>query len=365
MSPALSNATLAGLRRPRPYPAVSILMPTHRRERDNAQDPIRLRNLVTEAKDRIQADPAVSRADRMDIFGQIDQALEQIDPYYAEEGLALFVAPGEHQVWTLDRTVPARVVISDTFLTRNLVAMQAADQRYWVMAVSADHVTLWNGERERAVQEKSGAFPLARSLEDPDSERKERIGDLPSTFTDELTRQFLREADAALVAVLATEPRPVYVVGEAQALALLDDVGTAVKGAVARVTLGGLAQGPAEAVWQAVQPALAAHAAEEVAAVEQELEKAVGRKDFAAGIDEVWQKVSAGRIALLAVEDDYRTTVRDDGDHLVPAESGEVGARDDIVDEVVEHALDTGARVRFVPNDTLAGSGRIAAVLRY
>ncbi len=39
----LSPSTLADLRRPRLYPAVSVLTPTHRRERDNSQDRVRLR----------------------------------------------------------------------------------------------------------------------------------------------------------------------------------------------------------------------------------------------------------------------------------------------------------------------------------
>jgi peptide subunit release factor 1 (eRF1) len=59
-------------------------------------------------------------------------------------------------------------------------------------------------------------------------------------------------------------------------------------------------------------------------------------------------------------------TVRDDGgDHLVPAESGDLDAREDIVDEIVEQCLDTGAEVRFVPDGSLGDAKGIAGVLRY
>jgi hypothetical protein len=362
---ALTSATLAELRRPRPYPAVSILMPTHRREPDNAQDPVRLRNLVAEAKERVHADPDVSRADRIKVVEQLEAALSDIDLVHSEEGLAVFVTRDEHQVWSLGRSAPARVVLSDTFLTRNLVATQAAERPYWVLVVAADHARLWSGGLERVTERTNGSFPLSRSLEDPDSERKERIGDLPSTFTDEQTRQFLREVDGALGTVLATEPRPLYVVGEAAALSLLDDVGTAVKSAAARIPHGGLAQGTAESVFHTVRPAVEEQGRKDVAEALKQLDLARGRKEFAAGIDEVWQKVATGRVALLAVEENYQVTVRDDGEHLVHADAGEQGAREDIVDEIVEKALDTGAQVRFVPDDELAGSGRIAAVLRY
>ncbi len=362
---ALTSAALAELRRPRPYPAVSILMPTHRREPDNAQDPVRLRNLVAEAKERVQADPAVSRADRIKVVEQLEAALAEVDLVHSEDALALFVSPDEHQVWSLCRSADARVVLSDTYLTRNLVAAQAAARPYWVLVVAADHARLWSGGPERVTERTNGSFPLSRSLEDPDSERKERIGDLPSTYTDELTRQFLREVDSALGNVLAAEPRPLYLVGEAAALSLLGDVGTAVKGAVARVPHGGLAQGTAEAVWQTVRPAVEAQALTDIADALKELDQARGRKEFAAGIDEVWQKVRTGRVALLAVEEGYRVTVRDDGEHLAHAAPDDQGARDDIVDEIVEKALDTGAQVRFVPDGELADAGQIAAVLRY
>ena len=67
MEHALSPTTLTELRRPRPYPAVSVLTPTHRREPENAQDPVRLRNVVAEAKKQLEADPAVTRERRHDV----------------------------------------------------------------------------------------------------------------------------------------------------------------------------------------------------------------------------------------------------------------------------------------------------------
>src|SRR5206468_673841 len=76
----------------------------------------------------------------------LDLALAEIDLAHAEDGLAIFAAPGEHQVWSLARAVPERVVLSDTFLTRNLVSAQASERPFWVLSVSADCATLWNGD---------------------------------------------------------------------------------------------------------------------------------------------------------------------------------------------------------------------------
>ncbi|MET9922907.1 chemotaxis protein [Streptomyces sp. NPDC006435] len=364
MNPVLSGEVLAELRRPRPYPAVSLVMPTHRREPDNAQDQVRLRNLLTEAEKALTQDPDVPRERRADILDELGRAAAEVDLVHAEDGLVIHVAQGEHQVWSLPRAVPERVVLSDTFLTRNLVAAAAAERPYWVLAVAADRVSLWSGDPERVVETERDGFPLTRSLEDPDAERKERIGDLPSTFRDEATRQFLREAHEKLRAVLAAEPRPLYVLGSAEALALLEELGPPAPETVA-VEHGGLADGPAAEVHRAVEPSRTARETAAVSAVVTELDAARGRREFAGGIDEVWLAAKEGRARVVAVEDDYRTVVREEGGHLEPAGSGEPGARDDMVDEIVERALDTGADVRFVPADTLADEGRIAAVLRY
>ncbi|MEV6836593.1 chemotaxis protein [Streptomyces sp. NPDC051133] len=364
MEHALSPATLAELRRPRPYPAVSVLTPTHRREPGNGQDPVRLRNVVTEARRRLESDPSVTRERRNDVVAQLDRALSEVDLAHAEDGLVIFAAPGEHQVWSLARTVPERVVLSDTFLTRNLVSAQAAERPYWVLTLSADRVTLWSGGHDRVVEDRVGGFPLVRSRPNFDPERQMRTGGMPSTFSDEGTRQFLREADTAMSTVLRDQPRPLYVTGEQAALSLLDEVGSVAKAAV-HVPHGGLAHAGPDAVWQALRPVLEAEARKDASAVVRELTSARGHRTYAAGLDELWQSAREGRVRLLAVEENFRVTVRDLGEHLLPAEPGELDARDDIVDEIVEQCLETGADVRFVPDGTLDDANGIAGVLRY
>ncbi|CAM5294018.1 hypothetical protein STANM309S_06090 [Streptomyces tanashiensis] len=333
MNPALSSELrLAKLRQPRPYPAVSLVMPTHRREPDNAQDPVRLRNLVAAAEKAVQDDPAVTRERRADVLDQLRRAVAEVDLAHAEDGLVIFVAPGEHHVWSVARSVPERVVLADTFLTRNLVAAQAAEQPSWALAVAADRVSLWSGSPE-TLTEHTKRHPAHPQPRGPGTRpRKERVGDLPGTFQGRATRQFLREAHTALRAVLASEPRPLYVIGEPVALALLEETGPLPQDTTP-VHRGGLANGPAAAVHEAVEPARAAREAAGSTTVVAELGAARGRREFAGGLDEVWQAVKEGRIRLLAVEDHYRTVVRDEGGHLEPAEPSEAGARDDMVDE--------------------------------
>ncbi|MEV6107126.1 chemotaxis protein [Streptomyces sp. NPDC051940] len=339
-------------------------MPTHRRQPDNTQDPVRLRNLLTDADKALRDDPDVAEERRTEVLEQLRQAVAETDLSQSQDGLVIYADAGEHQVWSVARTVPERVVLADTFLTRNLVAAQAAGRPYWVLVVAADRMSLWKGGPGGVAEHTGDGFPLTRSLDDPDAERKERIGDLPSVFRDEATRGFFRRGHEDLRGVLTATPGPLYVIGEAPALSLLEETGPLPQG-TPTVTHGGLAHGPAEAVGRAVEPVHQAREEALAVTVVAELDAARGRREFAGGVDETWHAAKDGRIRLLAVEEHYRTVVRDYRDHLEPAEASDPDSREDIVDEIVEQALETGADVRFVHDGTLDGRGRIAAVLRY
>ncbi|MEV7496333.1 chemotaxis protein [Streptomyces anulatus] len=367
---ALTADLLRELRATRPYPALSLTMPTHRKAPDNAQDPVRLRNLVAEAGHRLDADPQVSREVRAALVDQLERAAAEVDPRGAMDSLVLLATTDEYWIWQLPRSAPERVVLSDTYLTRNLVAAKAQTRPFRVLTVAADHATLWIGTGDGIRSEEVDGFPLTAPKEPPNPQREERIGDTPSTFSDEETRNFFRTVDEKLRAVLADDPRPLYLMGLAPALALLDEVGESSGSAVGRVTKGAPADlSPAE-VLKELRPALDEGARRAAAEVETRLDNARSAHSFAGGLDEVWAAVREGRAGLIAVEEHFQAAVQVTDEHLEPAPEGSTQSadgriREDIVDELVEAALDSGADVVFVGDDSLAEHGRIAAALRY
>lgn len=366
----LTPEVLRRLREQRPYPAVSLTMPTHRHEPLNDQDPVRLRNILSEAVHRMEADPDVPKSTRQALRVQLNRAVTEVDLRHKLDGLLILADAEEHQVWYLPREAPESVVISDTYLTRNLVAATAQLHRYWVLNVAADRATLWNGVGESLHEHRADGFPMTPPEETWDVEREERIGDTPSTFMDEETRKFLRSVDDAFTAVLAAHPRPFHLVGVAPALALLEDAGSTARSAASRLAKGGLTDGPAHVLGKAVRPMVREHARNEEREVLVRLDDARSSRTFAAGLDEVWEAVREKRAALVAVEEHFQRSAKVSEGHLIPVD-GEDGAalgrevQDDIVDELVESALDGGARVVFLDDGTLAGHDRIAAVLRY
>ncbi|MFD4703008.1 baeRF3 domain-containing protein [Streptomyces niveus] len=366
----LTPEVLRRLRKPRSYPAVSLTVPTHRREPRNDGDPVRLRNAHAEALHRMDADPDVPKAARIAVRAQLDQAMAEVDLRHKQDGLLILADADEHQVWYLPRETPESVVVSDTYLTRNLVAATAQTPHYWVLNVAADRATLWSGDGGSLREHRADGFPATPPEETWDVEREERIGDTPSTFTDEETRKFLRSVDDAFTAVLAARPRPFYLVGVAPALALLEDAGSTARSAAGRLAKGGLTDGPAPVLWKAVQPVVRQHARSEETETMARLDDAKGRRTFAAGLDEVWVAVRERRAGLVAVEEHFQRSARVSDGHLIPVDGDDGAAlsrdvQDDIVDELVESALDGGAQVVFLDDDVLAGHHRIAAVLRY
>ncbi|MBM9618588.1 baeRF3 domain-containing protein [Streptomyces zhihengii] len=364
---ALTPALLRQLRAQKPYPAVSVTMPTHRHGQDSEQDAVRLRNLMAEAERRL-GDDGVDRETRDGVRAQLERAVAELDPRQAQDGLAILADTREYQVWRLPRSVPERVVLSDSFLTRNLVSAKAQARPYWVLVVSADRTTLWSGAGESLHEHTGDGFPRVRPQEQFDPQREERQGDTASTFTDEWTRAYLREVDEAVGAVLETDPRPLFLVGLAPALSLLRDAGTATAAAVGRVVKGGLTDGPAAALLKELHPALDEYRTRHAAAVAGRLDAARGKRSFAAGLDEVWGAVRDERAGLVVVEEHFQRTARVTGGHLQPvdpAAAPDPEVREDIVDELVETALDGGAEVVFVPDGTLSEHGGVAAELRY
>ncbi|HWU05179.1 MAG TPA: chemotaxis protein [Streptomyces sp.] len=367
---ALTPGLLQELRATRPYPALSLTMPTHRGAPDNAQDAVRLRNLVAEAGNRLDADPRVTREAQKAVKTQLDRALADLDQRRALDSLVILADMDGYQIWQLPRTAPERVVLSDSYLTRNLVAAKAGAHLFWVLGVSAEHAALWSGTDEALRPEDGHGFPLRPPHENFDPERQARSGDAPSLYSSEDTRSFFRTVDGRLRDVLSADPRPLFLVGLPQALSLLEDVGDCARSAACKVPKGTTAETTAPELAKELEAALDDWRAQRDAAVRDRLDAARGAKTFTGGLDEVWTAARESRVALIAVEEHFQRTVRVTGNHLEavdPADvaPGDEGIRDDIVDELIETVLDNGGEVVFVADDSLAGHGRIAAVLRF
>ncbi|MEX2984110.1 hypothetical protein [Streptomyces sp. C36] len=378
---ALTDETLRDLRRPRDYPAVSLLLPTTRRSPYSTEDAVRLRNTIAEAKRRLEEDPRVTRAARTDVGNRLDAAAAEVDLTHTTDGLLILAAPGEHQVWYLPRSVPQRVVVSDTFLTRNLVAARIVEEPYWALALSESESRLWDGAGENLTEVTVGGFPVRPALPDHEDalpgRHFDKVGKHALTSREEAhlerERQYMRTIAGALTPVLNGTTRPLYVVGLREQIALLEKLLPNPGVITARVENGGASAKSGHELYDILHPAFDARRSSRQGEVLRRLSDARGQKRYTSGLDEIWQTVRQGRVALLAVEDHYQVTARVDGNggHPQKVEAptepllADPSIHEDVVDEIVENALRSGADIEFVPDDTLASEDRLAAVLRF
>ncbi|WP_436738916.1 hypothetical protein [Streptomyces sp. BBFR102] len=379
----LTPAVLKELRRPRPYPAVSLLMPTHRTRPERDQDFIRLRNLLSEARKRLREDPRVERDARLELEGKLSEESfrEFEDIVYAGDGLLLLVAPGEElQTWQLSTPVevPTRIVFSDTYLTRSLVNARLHAHPYYVLVLDQETSRLWVGEGERLTEVEDHGFPAPPRIPDPeDAVPGPLYGRSPSAIREERVRQYMTDVDERLTRALDAQPLPLFVVGGVEVLSRFDQVTRHAARFAGRVELAGQDTDSRTKLAERLVPAREEWARERVRQDMAALDDARSAKRFAGGLPEVWTMAAERRVGLLLVEESFVAVGQVDEEgrlHLEEVPEGteppldvEVGvsAGTDIVDTLVETALDGDAQVRFVPDGTLTGDGRVAAVVRF
>jgi hypothetical protein len=142
----LSNDRLLELLDIHEPPCVSLYQQTHRHHPDNAQDPIRYRNLVRDAATALHE--GFPGHDVSDLVKQLE-SLERDKAFWNHrtEGLAVLTSPERFEVIDLQRSVRDRVVVSDSFHIKPLLrTLQSAD-RFHVLGLGRHEARLYEGTR--------------------------------------------------------------------------------------------------------------------------------------------------------------------------------------------------------------------------
>ncbi|MCS7061990.1 MAG: hypothetical protein RMN25_12615 [Anaerolineae bacterium] len=353
------------LRQIKGYPCVTITLPTHRTSPDNRQDPIRVKNLVKQAGERLLGE--FNKREIEPLLVRLEQIANDIDYRHTLDGLAIFVNRDFGRAVYLPFTLKERVVIDEDFFTRDLVYALNRTPRYWTLALSERPTRLFHCTRDDFVEIQDGGFPLVH--EGPGGEMNLPGGEgiNKSAYRDERHRQFFRQVDAALKPFMAAEPLPLAVVGVERFLSLFNEI-TAHRNAILTTLTGSHDKTSSHKLAKLVWPLVQANLAEQRRQVLDELDKAIGERKFASTVGEVWRYAKEGRGRLLLVEEDFHTPARVDesGMHITPVEdAGAPGVIDDAVDEIIETVLDKQGQVVFVDNGALEAHQRIALILRY
>ncbi|HLZ62156.1 MAG TPA: hypothetical protein VKR06_34865 [Ktedonosporobacter sp.] len=347
------------------YPALSILLPTHRTRPANSGDPLRVKNLVTEAKKRLLNE--YSKRDLEPLFARLDKIVSEIDYEHTLDGLAIFVNRDVARQFSLPFTPKERVIVDETFATRDLVMALNHAQRYWVLVLSEKPARLYSGLRDALSEVTGEGFPLVHTGPGGTGPLPGGKGIDNSAYRDDQQRHFFRQVDAALKPILANDPLPLVVVGIDRNQAFFKEVSQHTSSIIATLH-GSHDKTSAHELAKLVWPLVEAYLAEQSRSTLKELDAAVNAQRYVSTMGEVWRAAQEGRGRTLVVEEGFHYPARLEGDgrSITPAEDPTApDVVDDAVDEAIETIIAKGGKVVFVDDGALKEHQHIALILRY
>ena len=152
---------------------VSLYMPTHPLH-DTEQDPIRFRNMLRDAVERLRAQ-GVRTPDAQAILAPAEALLQ--DPFFWSSGgigLAVFAGEGFFRSFRLTLELPELLVVAQRFHVKPLMPFLASDGHYYILALSQKQVRLLDATRHTVQEMAPESTPpaLAEALQYEQYERQ-------------------------------------------------------------------------------------------------------------------------------------------------------------------------------------------------
>jgi Bacterial archaeo-eukaryotic release factor family 7 len=363
---------------PSQSPCVSIYLPTSRRFPEKRQDPTRYRDLVNQVETLLQGSPAAGDSASM---VPMLRALES-SPHWEHslDGFAVFLSSHLSVAYRLPMAVPERAVVADSFHVKPLIRFLRANARYFVLSVSQNAVSLYEGSQFGAGTVDLTTLPpnLREALVIPEYDRavtahgggmggvafhgrgagKEETKDTLLKYfraIDKGLREFLREERAPLLLASVKYYQPIY--REANTYAhLLPEM---LEGNYEHVNGDKI---HAEA-WPIVSAGFERQTAEWV-----ERYRALAGSGLASDdIEAIAMAALSGRVrAVLAAEGETVWGKLDRRTGALTYHDRQIGTEDDdLLDDLCEECLKRGAEVYVVPRAVMPTASPIAAVYRF
>ena len=361
-------------------PCVSIYLSTHRRFPEWKQDPVRYRALLAHAESELAKRSAGREPDG--ILDPARRLLEGSHWEYALDGLGIFCSSSFSAAYRLPTPVPDAVVVSDSFHTKPLFRFIRGNVRYYVLALSQNAVSLYEGssfgaapidlaglptdltdalgvseldEHERSVVVHGGPAG-GRSFHGRGPGKEERKEDLLKYFRviDKALHAYLKNERAPLLLAAVSYYPPIY--REANTYPHLLEKG--LEGNFERENGDKI---HAEA-WPIVSQAFERQAAEWV-----DRYRSLESKGLALDrLEAVALATVEGRVRCVLAAEDAKLSGRFDRANGSVARRQPTDPDDgDLIDDISEEAWKRGAEILVLPRGMLPTSSPIAAVLRF
>lgn len=126
---------------------VSLFMPTHKVGRETEQDPIRFKNLLREAEERL-LEKGLRSPDVREMLEPAQQLLQETHFWQNQShGLAVFISSDGFHSYRLPLEFEELVIVSHRFHLKPLLPFFASDGHFYILALSQNQVRLLEGTR--------------------------------------------------------------------------------------------------------------------------------------------------------------------------------------------------------------------------
>lgn len=131
----------------RQAPCLSLYQSTHRSHPENAQDPIRFKNLVKQLEQSLLL--SYDTATTQELLKPF-RDLEQDTSFWQHtlDGIAVLADKNECNVYQLQRKVPDFAVVADSWHIKPLLRQTQTQDRYQVLCVTRSAIALFEGNRD-------------------------------------------------------------------------------------------------------------------------------------------------------------------------------------------------------------------------
>ncbi len=360
-------------------PCVSIFMPTLRGGAQSQQNPIRFKNLLREAEERLVA--AGLRSSEAKELLEPAQKLLLDGPFWRQsDGIALFLSPKSYRYYRLPFDFEELLVVGDRFNVKPLLRLPATAVRFYILALSQNKVRLFEGANQRINEIDLELEGIPQSLaevlkyEDVEKQRHAHSG-VPGTaifhghtIADDAKMNILRyfqQIDRGLKDLLRDRQVPLLLAGVSYFFSIYREANSypylvqeGIEGNPDRMEVEDLY----ERAWAIVKPHFF-KAQQEAVDLYRQL---AGTGRTSNDVEEIVRAAYYGRIDILFVAaGQHFWGTFDPVSNEVRMHTGSDHGSDDLLDLAAVHTILNGGVVYAVEPDRMPDNRALAAVFRY
>ncbi|CAM3397708.1 hypothetical protein [Aequorivita lipolytica] len=356
------NITLKELKNINSESCITIILNTHRTSPDSAKDAITLKNLCKQAEDRLLVDE--DKRDAKNLIKRMHELTSQIDHNYNLESLVLFVNENIAEYTRLPISVEDRVIIDNTFATRDLIRALHQEANYLILLLSHHKVRLIEAFNGKVVKEYDDSFPMENSQFY--STNKVELSN--ASRQTNLIAEFFNRVDKEVNNIRNENPLPVLICSEEsnyhEYLKIADQKQSIFEAYLNKNRLDEKAHQIVEHAWEIVKKLTV----EKNNSRKQELLNAQNSDKFFSDINDIYRAILEGKVQTLFLEEGLFQPGIIDGNSIsfvTEEERTKKSVTDDIYDELIEANMKFGGDTVFLPKGELADFNGFVAITRY